>query len=531
MTQEEKFSMQVAEKLLSYKNVNFSYFFNNSEENVSSSLNQNEYDEYGCPFPDHYYKDLTQIPAVLATIIVIYVVVIVLAICGNMLVIWTVWKNNHMHTVTNYYIVNLAVSDLLVSAIVTPLKLLEFTAPCRWNIFRSDGFCSFMSYFQPVFVFTSVLTLVAISIERYYAIVHPLSAMKVNSKSRTKRIIAATWIIPAILATPYCFSRSDPFTIISELGSISRETCTDRFDELDGQTGNFRRIFFVILFIVMYFNPLTIIVVTCTKIAICLTRPFVVGNSAPCKQDPAARRRHEVNKRKVARMVIVVAIAFFVAWSPMYIVSVVSVLQPENFLQKSNFVFTMLSAHLFGFINSCVNPFIYTVMSEKFRQSFKRTLCRIFCNFIYCRQKIMKYRNGSIIQRRSTNVTSATRSFNEAEDEPLHNSSSDNSRGTTNTRFKEGQSSNSENEDAGKVNKIRTPNKESRVKFSRNTDCICISNGRMEESSKTEPDIILGTGVFEIRSDSSNVKDVFNNDTFKNDTEHGSSLKRLTLLD
>lgn len=136
--------------------------------NLTDSLVENSsvLDEYGCPINNGYYKDFTQIPAVLATIIGIYIIVIVLAICGNMLVIWTVWKNNHMHTVTNYYIVNLAVSDFLVSAIVTPLKLLEFTAPCRWNIFRSDGLCSFMSYFQPLFVFVSVLTLVAISIER-----------------------------------------------------------------------------------------------------------------------------------------------------------------------------------------------------------------------------------------------------------------------------------------------------------------------------------------------------------------------------
>lgn len=135
---------------------------------------------------------------------------------------------------------------------------------------------------------------------RYYAIVHPLSAMKVNSKSRTKKIIAATWIIPAILATPYCFSRAEPFTISSELGTLTGELCSDRFDELDGHTGDFRRIFFVILFVVMYFIPLAIIVVTCTKIAICLTRPFVVGNSATYKQDPTSKRRHEVNKRKVS---------------------------------------------------------------------------------------------------------------------------------------------------------------------------------------------------------------------------------------
>lgn len=218
-------------------------------------------------------------------------------------------------------------------------------------------------------------------------------------------------------------------------------------------------------------------------------------------------------------MVIVVAVAFIVAWSPLYIVSVVSVLQPENFLQKSNFIFSMLCAHLFGFINSCVNPFIYTVMSEKFRQSFKRTFQRIFCNFMYCRQTIFKYRSGSIIQRRSTNVTSATRSFND-EDEPLHNSSSDNSRGTTSTRIKDG--SNSEFEETEKINKFNgTPKKESRVKFSRNTDCICISNGCMEDS-KAEAVLLSHSGVYEIHNDSSEVQDVLSSNT--------SPLQRLTLF-
>ncbi|KAH3856185.1 hypothetical protein DPMN_098768 [Dreissena polymorpha] len=159
--------------------------------------------------------------------------VAVLALLGNLLVIWTVWINSHMHTVTNYYIVNLAVSDLLVAAIVMPLKLLEYTAPCRWHIFRSDGLCSVVYYLLPVFVFASVLTLAAISIERYYAIVHPLSAMKVNSKSRTKKILAVTWILPFIVAGPFMFSTSYPFTIYSDTGSISRETCNDRFDEID----------------------------------------------------------------------------------------------------------------------------------------------------------------------------------------------------------------------------------------------------------------------------------------------------------
>ena len=116
--------------------------------------------------PIYPHADLTQNSSILVTLIVSYGVVALFAFCGNILVIWTVWHNTHMQTSTNYYIVNLAIADLLVGTIVLPLKLVEYAGPCSWNIFYQDALCSFLSYTLPVFVFASVLTLVAISIER-----------------------------------------------------------------------------------------------------------------------------------------------------------------------------------------------------------------------------------------------------------------------------------------------------------------------------------------------------------------------------
>ncbi|KAH3856472.1 orexin receptor type 2-like [Dreissena polymorpha] len=147
--------------------------FNISLENSSMvpyeyHKDQLDIDADVCIFQNDYHRDLTQNSLVVILMIVLYMLITVLALLGNLLVIWTVWINSHMHTVTNYYIVNLAVSDLLVAALVIPLKLLEYTAPCRWHIFRSDGLCSVVYYLLPVFVFASVLTLAAISIERYH---------------------------------------------------------------------------------------------------------------------------------------------------------------------------------------------------------------------------------------------------------------------------------------------------------------------------------------------------------------------------
>ena len=119
-----------------------------------------------CRASSYPYEDYTQLDYVRSLFITCYLLVIFLSITGNFMVIWTICGNKHMRTITNLYILNLSLSDTLVSVFVMPLKLLEYTAPCRWHVFSQQSLCSFLYYVLPVFVFTSVLTLLAISIER-----------------------------------------------------------------------------------------------------------------------------------------------------------------------------------------------------------------------------------------------------------------------------------------------------------------------------------------------------------------------------
>jgi len=120
-----------------------------------------------CSANAYPYEDFTQTEWVRVSFIVLYVVIIVLSVVGNFMVIWTIARNRHMWTVTNYYILNLAVADFLVALVVMPLKLIEYTAPCQWHVFsRHNALCPMLYYILPVFVFTSVLTLAAISVER-----------------------------------------------------------------------------------------------------------------------------------------------------------------------------------------------------------------------------------------------------------------------------------------------------------------------------------------------------------------------------
>ena len=73
---------------------------------------------------------------------------------------------------------------------------------------------------------------------------------------------------------------------------------------------------------------------------------------------------------------IVVAIAFIVSWTPFYVITFISQVQQRSFLKESNFLFTMLLIHWFGFLHSCINPIIYNFMNEKFHRNFKQILHR-----------------------------------------------------------------------------------------------------------------------------------------------------------
>ena len=111
------------------------------------------------------YPDFTQLSFVRILFLILYSVVMFLALFGNSVICYTVISNRKMQTVVNCYIVNLAICDFLVGAFVLPVKLLELMAPANWYVLN-DTVCSAMLYLQTVIVFSSVLTLVAICLER-----------------------------------------------------------------------------------------------------------------------------------------------------------------------------------------------------------------------------------------------------------------------------------------------------------------------------------------------------------------------------
>ena len=122
-----------------------------------------------------------------------------LGVVGNILIIITVLKRKSFSSPTNTFLANLAITDLLLILICVPIKLITlftFVWPLDWVM------CKLVFYLQDVSTICSVLNLVAISVERFYAIVYPLQAKTSCTVTQAKKIILTTWIFSILLAVP-----------------------------------------------------------------------------------------------------------------------------------------------------------------------------------------------------------------------------------------------------------------------------------------------------------------------------------------
>lgn len=111
-------------------------------------------------------------PLFQAVIYSLYTLIFVLALVGNMIVCAVVITSIRKWTVTNFFIVNMAASDILMAFFCIPFTFVPTFVLLYWPF--GAAMCRIVSFSQAVSVFVSAYTMVAISSDRYLAIVYPL---------------------------------------------------------------------------------------------------------------------------------------------------------------------------------------------------------------------------------------------------------------------------------------------------------------------------------------------------------------------
>lgn len=130
----------------------------------------------------------------------VYLIIFVVGVVGNVLTCTVIARNKVMWTPTNYYLFSLAVSDLLVLLLGMPLELYELWQ--NYPFLFGKGGCYFKTFLFETVCLASILNVTALSVERYIAVVHPLRAKYVVTRTHAKRVILSVWGVSVVCAVP-----------------------------------------------------------------------------------------------------------------------------------------------------------------------------------------------------------------------------------------------------------------------------------------------------------------------------------------
>ncbi|XP_047211713.1 cholecystokinin receptor-like isoform X2 [Girardinichthys multiradiatus] len=364
--------------------------------------------------------------------ILLYSIIFLLSVFGNLLIIVVLTLNKRMRTVTNSFLLSLAVSDLMMAIFCMPFTLIP-------NILEDFIFgatmCKIVTYLMGVSVSISTFSLVAIAIERYSAICNPLKSRAWQTRSHAYRVIAATWVVSLLVMVPYpVFSALKSFPKINgTVGHMCR---------LDWPSKQAEQTWYVLLLFILFFIPGVVMIIAYGLISRELYRgiqfelsqnkettgqkngagrvmPVPTDDDDGCyiqvskkpsfavelptlssstntilnKTERARSNTSEAKlqaKRRVIRMLMVIVALFFICWMPLYSVNTWKAFDLRS-ASKALTGAPISFIHLLSYTSACVNPIIYCFMNTRFRKALLSTFaccCRNrLCRRIWWRQR------------------------------------------------------------------------------------------------------------------------------------------------
>ncbi|NXT63084.1 ADA1B protein, partial [Chaetops frenatus] len=308
---------------------------------------------------------------------------ILFAIIGNILVILSVACNRHLRIPTNYFIVNLAIADLLLSFTVLPfsatLEVLGY-----WVLGRI--FCDIWAAVDVLCCTASILSLCAISIDRYIGVRFSLQYPALVTRRRAICALLAVWLLSMVISIGPLLGWKEPAPQDDRECRITEEPFYALFSSL----GSFYIPLIVIL--VMYCRVYIVAKRTTRNLEAGVMREMsnsteltlrihykhvhedALNNAKAKGHNPRSSLAFKLLKfsreKKAAKTLGIVVGMFILCWLPFFIVlplgSLFSALKPPETIFKVIF--------WLGYFNSCLNPIIYPCSSKEFKRAFTQIL-------------------------------------------------------------------------------------------------------------------------------------------------------------
>ncbi|XP_071490077.1 G-protein coupled receptor 54-like [Diadema antillarum] len=284
---------------------------------------------------------------------IVFGIITVVGLVGNFCVILIIARNQAMRSVTNYFIMNNAISDMMFLLACAPITASSFALP-SW-IF-GDFMCKMVVYMQYVTVQASCATLVAMTADRYRVILRPIHSLHSRTVTRANAINVVIWIASFLLHIPAALLmevHSDPWR--------NTKFCGVR-GQRDSQKWLFAfRAYQVYAKLILYILPFVVMTYSYTRILRTVWSSFYLASMA----SEAQRKK----RWKVTRMTLTVVVLFGVCWGPIHAINLATSFQinTEAFSNQHLTHFTFFSLCL-AYSNSALNPFLYAFSGRSYRE-------------------------------------------------------------------------------------------------------------------------------------------------------------------
>ncbi|CAB4058982.1 NPFR [Lepeophtheirus salmonis] len=373
-----------------------------------------------------------------AFLIALYASLILFGSMGNILVIVVVIRNAAMRTARNVFIVNLAVSDLMLCLITMPLTLIEILYQ-TWQFGDYPFACPFAALLQATSIFVSTLSITAIALDRRHLIVKP----HVPAPEIKKHACNAIWKklenwtewadSVNILADDVSLnstqaqieymkncsifidktSNHNPSGLTNDtvenvrLNCILQDIMPQWLGELQSCREDFptngRFVYSSITMLIQYLLPTITISIAYYQIYGQLNLRLqqkmsqLISHQTSANNVIITRMENDIQRmRRIINLLISVGVIFCVCWLPLNILnSVMDITEKSRFenidtkkiLSDEEFCILYAVCHVMGMFSACANPVIYGYLNENFHREFMEILQPCFNFFCQLRCK------------------------------------------------------------------------------------------------------------------------------------------------
>lgn len=338
----------------------------------------------------------TQIPTrdIQIGVTVLAVTVFILAAIGNSLVIYIVCTVNQMKSSTNTLIANMAIADLLMTIDIPYILKWVYVWNGWFGTFMGPALCKFFHSAQVGSLAASVLSLVAISLDRSFAILFPMRT--IMTKNVVRFAITAIWLGALGLSIP----------IMLVVKNIRDEGTGNMICDEDWPPTS-HKTYTGFLITTSYLIPISII-----AIVYFLAGMRLWSRKLPGHRTLMSHKKAQASSRRATVMLITVVIVFALSWFPFQALEIIRFINPEILTKFTVPMAVWYVIPWFGYCNSAVNPIIYVIFSENYRHEFYRILCR-------GPSRKERYKNTIVYSRSTTRMTRLSRGSSLAVSIPL----------------------------------------------------------------------------------------------------------------